>query len=131
MWQTIYIHDTNVELITDWSILIKFPKKSSLNGYYCYVSKKLIREGKHSASIGISFSDDFKFKVFTYIGKSRAKENEHEITAEEFRDMFSGGDIRGKKEVEGRIVLGDKIIQHHIPKPFEAVEIEPEKELLK
>ena len=92
MWKTISINKNQIKAETGKAVLIAMPHKSDYDGYSFWHSAKLVRDGKHSAAVSISYTDDFVFRLKKY-GKGRFNRNEVideiPIAADEFEMIFS------------------------------------------
>ena len=90
-WKNIQINVQNVETETGKATLIKMPNKSNYAGYKFWHPSKLIRNGRNSYALSVSYNDTFKFKLFKN-GKGKYnsfdKIDEIEISVEEFEEAF-------------------------------------------
>jgi hypothetical protein len=104
-WKSININLNQIETVTDKSVLINMPKKSTYADYRFWHPAKLVRRGRHSDAVSVSFTNKFKFNLFKN-GKGRYNKyqilNKIEIDAEELQDIFKTTDenIRAKKGVK-------------------------------
>lgn len=111
MWKQININKQNVKTYTQNAVLIQMPHNSDFDGYYFWLSSKLIRDGRHSNSVSISYTEDFTFKLIKHgKGKWNKKEiiNEKIITAEEFESAFeitNDNIVSSKKDTESYLVV--------------------------
>lgn len=87
VWKSININVQNAEKTTDKAVLIKMPHKSNYDGYMFWHPSKLVRSGRHSWSVSLSYTDDFKFKLRKY-NKRLVVIDEIEISAKEFEKEF-------------------------------------------
>ena len=90
-WKNININTNLIETETDKAVLFKMPHNSNYNGYVFWHPSKLVRSGRHSASVSVGYTDDFRFKLKEYRkGKYNWKNviSEIEIGATEFEEAF-------------------------------------------
>lgn len=90
-WRSININKQNIEYDSGKAVLINCPHKSDYDGYSFWHPSKLIRDGKHSYALSVSYTNDFIFKLIKY-GRGKCNRNEvidqKEIGVEEFEEMF-------------------------------------------
>lgn len=90
-WKNIQINVQNVETETGKATLIKMPNKSNYAGYKFWHPSKLIRNGRNSYALSVSYNDTFKFKLFKN-GKGKYNKfdviDDLEISVEEFEEAF-------------------------------------------
>lgn len=92
MWKSININIQNVEYSTDKATLIKMPNNSDYKDYKFWHPSKLIRSGKNSYAVSLSYTDEFTFRLIKYgKGKYNQKQiiNEIEIDVEKFEKAFA------------------------------------------
>lgn len=105
MWKNVNANVNQVKTEIERAVLINCPHNSKYDGYSYWHPSKLVREGRHSASISIGYTDEFKFKLVKY-GKgewnSRDIIDEIEISVEEFEEIYeaTNTNIRAKKTVD-------------------------------
>lgn len=91
MWKNVNVNKNQIEIDTGKSVLINCPHNSNYDGYSFWHTSKLVRAGRHSASVSIGYTDDFKFALKKY-GKGKYNKSEVldevEIDVEEFEEMF-------------------------------------------
>lgn len=91
MWKSININKNNIEIETSRAVLIKLPNKSAYAGWMFWHPAKCIRAGRNSNSIEVSYTEEFRFKIFKN-GKGKynkyEKLEELEIGVEEFEMLF-------------------------------------------
>lgn len=126
-WKNININKQNVDVETLNSVLIKMPHNSDFDGYKFWHPAKLVRKGRNSNSVSISYNDEFIFNLKKYgNGKYNKREviDEIEIDTEEFENVFNvmNENIISKKYVSD--------YETHKPKPIKPVEPKVEGELL-
>lgn len=127
MWKNVNANVNQIKTETEKAVLINCPHNSKYDGYSYWHSSKLVREGIHSASISIGYTDEFKFKLVKYgKGKWNSRDiiDEIEISVEEFEKMYevTNTNIRAKKTVDE--------YETHKPKEIKEVENNLEKELI-
>lgn len=91
MWKNININIQNIVVETEKAILIKMPNNSEYKGYSFWHPSKLVRNGRHSYSVSIGYTNDFKFNLKKYgKGKWNSKDiiDEIEIDSEDFEKSF-------------------------------------------
>lgn len=91
MWKNININKQNVKVDTGRAVLIAMPHSSDYDGFSFWHPSKLVREGRHSNALSISYTDDFNFKLVKYgKGKYNSRDiiDEQEISVEEFEEAF-------------------------------------------
>ena len=95
MWKEININSNLIKRETGRAVLIALPHNSDYNGYSFWFPSKLVKKGKNSAAVSLSYTDDFSFRFVKY-GKGRYNRNEviDEITiaADEFEVVFEAVD---------------------------------------
>lgn len=95
MWKEININKNLIKLENGRSVLIALPHNSEYNGYSFWFPSKLVKKGKNSAAVSLSYTEDFSFR-FVKHGKGRYNRNEviDEITiaADEFEVVFEAVD---------------------------------------
>lgn len=91
MWKNIDINANQIITETEKAVLISCPRTSDFNGYSFWHPSKLVRNGKHSASLSIGYTDDFIFKLKKY-GKGKFNRqtviDEIEISVSDFEEMY-------------------------------------------
>lgn len=63
IWTKVSVNGQNVVYSNDRSLKIKFPHKSDLDGFCFWISRKLVRQGRHSYELLMSIPSDFKGKA--------------------------------------------------------------------
>ena len=126
-WKNLNINKQNIDVETSRSVLIKMPHNSDFDGYKFWHTSKLVRKGRNSNSVSISYNDEFTFNLKKYgNGKYNKREviDEIEIDTEEFENAFNvmNENITSKKYVSD--------YETHKPKLIEPVESKVEGELL-
>lgn len=121
-WKSISINIQNIKTRTDRAVLINCPNKSDYAGYSFWHPAKLVRSGKHSHAVSVSYTDDFTFKLVKYGSGKTSKFKviaETAISAKEFEEMFGVMDenIIAPKEEETYV----KIVE---PRPLEIDKVE-------
>lgn len=95
MWKEININSNLIKRETGRAVLIALPHNSEYNGYSFWFPSKLVKKGKNSAAVSLSYTEDFSFR-FVKHGKGRYNRNEviDEITiaADEFEVVFEAVD---------------------------------------
>lgn len=98
-WKSININANQVKAETCRSVLINMPHGSDYDGWCFWHPAKLVREGRHSAALSLSYTDEFVFRLKKY-GHGRYDWNEvlaeKEIGPEELEAAFckTDGNIR-------------------------------------
>lgn len=91
MWKNININKQNIKADTGRAILINCSHKSEYDGWSFWHPAKLVRDGKHSNAVSISYTDDFTFNLKKY-GNGKWNKNtiidEKVIGVEEFEKAF-------------------------------------------
>lgn len=126
-WKNVNINKQNIDVETSRSVLIKMPHNSDFDGYKFWHPSKLVRKGRNSNSVSISYNDQFTFKLKKYgNGKYNKRDviDEIDIDTEEFENAFSvmNENINSKKFVND--------YETHKPQKIEPVEPKVEGELL-
>lgn len=119
-WKNININSNQIKAETDRALLIAMPHNSQYDGYVFWHTSKLIRSGKHSASVLLSYNDNFTFNLKKY---GKGKYNSHDvidettIDVEEFENAFGviNENITKKKF--------KKTYETHKPQEIEAKEV--------
>lgn len=90
-WKNININTNQIKADTGKAVLITMPHNSDYDGYAFWHTSKLIRNGRHSASVSLGYTDDFTFTLKKY-GKGRYNSreviDEKVIDVEEFENAF-------------------------------------------
>lgn len=85
MWKTIEANSNLIQTQTDKAVLIKLPKTD----WTFWHPKKCIKTvGKNRYKLLISYTNDFKFKIFRTSKKTFQKLDESELNVEEFEAYF-------------------------------------------
>ena len=91
IWHSIQISKQNVKAETDSRVLIRMPSNSDYSNYVFWHPAKLVRNGKHSNAISISYTDEFVFRLKKY-GNGKYNKfdiiDEQEIDVCEFENAF-------------------------------------------
>lgn len=91
MWKEININKNLIKLENGRSVLIALPHSSGYNGYSFWFPAKLVRKGKNSAAVSLSYTDEFSFILVKY-GKGRYNHDEVidevTLTADKFEAVF-------------------------------------------
>ena len=88
MWKNININKNNIETKTASAVLFKMPHNSKYDGFEFWHPLKLIRDGRHSNSVSVGYTDDFIFRIKRISQKTFAVLDEKEISANEFEIAF-------------------------------------------
>lgn len=125
-WKSININTNQIKANMGKAILLAMPHNSDYDGYVFWHTLKLIRDGKHLASISLNYTDDFTFCIKKY-GKGKYNNrkviDEKIIGVEEFENAFD--DINKnitKKEFKNSY-------ETHKPKVIKAIKNSAIKEL--
>lgn len=126
-WKNVNINKQNIDVETSRSVLIKMPHNSDFDGYKFWHPSKLVRKGRNSNSVSISYNDEFTFNLKKYgNGKYNKREviDEIEIDTEEFENAFN---------VMNENITSNKYVsdyETHKPELIEPIEPKVEGELL-
>ena len=111
IWHSIQINKQNIKAETDSGVLIKMPHNSDYDGYVFWHPAKLVRNGKHSNAISISYTDEFVFRLKKY-GNGKYNKfdiiDEQEIDVCEFRNAFeimNDNIIASKDDTESYLII--------------------------
>ena len=111
IWHSIQINKQNIKAETDSGVLIKMPHNSDYDGYVFWHPAKLVRNGKHSYAISISYTDEFVFRLKKY-GNGKYNKfdiiDEQEIDVCEFRNAFeimNDNIIASKDDTESYLII--------------------------
>lgn len=91
MWKSVNINKQNIKAETGRAVLIACPHNSDFDGYSFWHPSKLVRDGRHSNAVSVSYTEEFTFRLKKY-GKGRY--NSHEVIDEvqlgydEFEEVF-------------------------------------------
>lgn len=110
MWKNININKNNIETKTASAVLFKMPHKSNYDGFVFWHPAKLVRDGRHSNSVSVGYTDDFKFRIKRISQKTFAVLDEKEISVTEFEEAFGVMDeniIASKKDTENYLLIED------------------------
>lgn len=108
MWRSININKNLIKAETKKAVLISMPHNSKYDGYVFWHTSKLVRQGRHSAAVSISYMEDFTFTLKKYgKGKHNSRDviNEEVIGVKEFEKVFN--------------VINENITSHTVENPFE------------
>ena len=126
MWKEININSNLIKRETGRAVLIALPHNSEYNGYSFWFPSKLVKKGKNSAAVSLSYTDDFSFR-FVKHGKGRYNRNEVideiPIAADEFEAIFETVD----SNITSSAVKNP--YETHKPKELAAEEVEVIEEL--
>lgn len=75
-WKKVQISRQNIQAETARAVLIKMPRKSEYKGYVFWHPSKLVREGKNSNALSLSYTNEFIFRLMKYGG---GQYNKYEI----------------------------------------------------
>lgn len=92
MWRSININKQNIKAETGKAVLIACPHKSDFDGYSFWHPAKLVRDGSHSNSVSISYTEEFVFRLKKYgKGKYNSREviDEVQLAYDEIEEVFS------------------------------------------
>ena len=114
-WKSIQINRQNIKAETPNAMLIAMPHNSLYDGYEFWHSTKLIRDGKNSNAISVSYNDSFKFKLKKYGKGSHNKFDvidEDEIDASDFEqafDIMNENITSSKKDTESYLIINEPV----------------------
>lgn len=124
-WRKIAINAQNMCAETERGILIQMPHASDYDGFKFWVSKKLLRTGRHSYEYLLSVNTDMKFKLFKNgSGKTTYKTviAECEITADELAEAFRGYVPEVRNTYHEQADFDREEIIRHTPEPLAPVQ---------
>lgn len=75
-WKKVQISRQNIQAEAARAVLIKMPRKSEYKGYVFWHPSKLVREGKNSNALSLSYTNEFIFRLMKYGG---GQYNKYEI----------------------------------------------------
>ena len=101
-WNRIYAPEDTKLAETETSVLLKMPYKSEYKDYRVWINKALIKNGRKEGTLLISFTDDWKFRLFKDKKTDEGlyvKTDEIEITAAQMIEAYKAynASIRFKK----------------------------------
>lgn len=132
-WQKIAFNIQNVVAETAAGICIQLPHASEYDGFKFWISKKLLRRGRHSYEGLLSIKDDMTFKL---VKNGNGKYNRYSVIAEKvinaeaLADAF-GGYITDTTPYKKRMDEDEEQIIRHTPKALDPVEIDADPELVR
>lgn len=91
MWRSININKQNIKAETDKAVLIALPHNSDYDGWCFWHSSKLVREGRNSNAVTISYTEDFTFYLKKYgKGKYNSRDviDEAQLGYDELEEIF-------------------------------------------
>lgn len=91
MWRSFNVNKQNIKAETGKAVLIACPHNSEFDGYSFWHPAKLVREGRHSNSVSVSYTDDFVFHLKKYgKGKYNSREviDEAQLAYDEIEEVF-------------------------------------------
>lgn len=110
-WKEIQVNKQNIKTYTNMSVLIAMPHNSEYDGFTFWHPAKLIKNGKQSNSISISYNDGFVFKLKKY-GNGKYNKfdviDEHQVNVEEFENAFAimnNNIVASKKDAESYLFV--------------------------
>jgi hypothetical protein len=117
-WKSMQINVLHIVNKTDQAILFNCPHKSKYDGYSFWRPAKLVRDGKHSYAVKVSYTDDSELTLWKY-GKKGNVLDEIKIGAPEFESMFAAtnSSIRRPKQKKKKLI--------NIPKQIDPVYEQP------
>lgn len=104
MWKNLNVSKNMIKVETGRAVLIALPHNSKYDGYAFWHPAKLVREGKHSAAVSISYTEEFEFKLKKY-GKRNNVIDEISLSYDEIEEAFG--------------VVNENISAPQKPNPFE------------
>ena len=116
MWKSLNINKQNIRAETDRAVLIACPHRSEYDGYCFWHSSKLVREGRHSGAVSVSYTEEFSFRLKKYgKGKYNSREviDEQTIGYDEFEEIFGVMDDNISAPDEPLIYTPDPIEPEH------------------
>lgn len=91
MWRSININRQNIKADSGKAFLIACPHNSEYDGYCFWHPLRLIREGRHSNAVEISYTEEFTFYLKKYgKGKYNSRDviNEVQLGYDELEEIF-------------------------------------------
>lgn len=91
MWRSININKQNIKAETGKAVLIALPHNSDYDGWCFWHSSKLVREGRNSNAVTISYTEDFTFYLKKYgKGKYNSRDviDEAQLGYDELEEIF-------------------------------------------
>lgn len=85
-WRSININKNNIKAETGKAVLIACPHNSDYDGWSFWHPSKLVREGRHSGAVSISYNTEWNFILKKYKGKELVDEDE--INYESLEEAF-------------------------------------------
>lgn len=126
MWKMININKQQVKAESQSCALIAMPHSSSYDGYCFWFPSKLIRDGRHSNALSLSYNDSFIFKLYKY---GKGKYNKHEIISEEEIDVDEFEEAFGiiDQNIKAHGIVNE--FETHKPEEIDPVKVEVLEEL--
>lgn len=132
-WQKIAFNIQNVVAETASGICIQMPHASEYDGFKFWVSKKLVRRGRHSYEHLLSIKDDMAFRL---VKTGNGRYNRFQVIAEKMInaakmvDAF-GGHVPESSAARKVLDENEETIIRHTPQALEPVEIEADPALVR
>lgn len=125
-WKNININKNQIKTETYKAVLVKMPNNSRYAGYKFWHPAKLIRNGKHSAALSLSYNDDFSFKLFK---NGNGKYNKYDVIDEDVIgvDDFESAFGITNKNITAPILKNE--FETHKPEKLDIKEVEILQEL--
>lgn len=124
-WKKIAINAQNMCAETERGILIQMPHASDYDGFKFWVSKKLLRTGRHSYEYLLSVNTDMKFKLFKN-GSGQYNRfktiAEQEVSADTLAEAFRGYVPEVRKTYHEQADFDREEIIRHTPEPLAPVQ---------
>lgn len=91
MWRTLNINKQNIKAETGKAVLIACPHNSEYDRFCFWHTSKLVREGRNSNAVQISYTEDFTFYLKKYgKGKYNSRDviDEVQLGYDELEEIF-------------------------------------------
>lgn len=99
-WRSFNINKNLIKSEAQFSVKIAMPHNSDYDGYTFWHPAKLVRSGRHSAAVSISYTDEWVFKITKHIKRHNSLVlDEIPLAADEMEEIFGviNENIRSKK----------------------------------
>lgn len=128
-WRKFALNIQNIETTTQKGVLIKLPNKSLFKGFKFWASKSLLRDGRHSYE-NILLVRDEEIELIKSSSKNVVTTRK-KVSADKVAEAFGGWIVGFTNTSKRNFNEEEVIIEKHVPETLEAVEIEPDEDLLR